>query len=139
MSDVPGDNRLARVSRMMAYISTPLSKRGDHPQDIRREQILGQDTLQASRNEAYLRSQRILEENTAKTADDKKKKKVIDSPTTFKNFYSNQIEDYRKSFWWNKSKADMETIVFNAHQVQLLKPGMPFSFYIEELKRKGLV
>jgi len=60
MSDVPGDNRLARVSRMMAYISTPLSKRGDHPQDIRREQILNRDTLQANREKAYLNAQTEL-------------------------------------------------------------------------------
>lgn len=57
LSDVQGDNRLSRIARGMAYISTPLSKRGENPQDILRKQILGQESLKASQDKAFTDAQ----------------------------------------------------------------------------------
>lgn len=57
LSDIPGDNRLARIARGMAYISTPLSKRGANPQDILRKQLLERDSLRASQDKAFTDAQ----------------------------------------------------------------------------------
>jgi hypothetical protein len=60
MSDIPGDNRLNRIARGIAFISTPQSKRGDNPTDIRREQLMDRATLKASREKSYLDAQTEL-------------------------------------------------------------------------------
>jgi hypothetical protein len=65
LSDIPGDNRLARIARGMAYISTPLSKRGANPQDILRKQLLERDTLRASQDKAFTDAQASLSKSQA--------------------------------------------------------------------------
>lgn len=143
LSDIDGDNRLSRIAKGMAYISTPLSKRGANPQDILRKQLLERDTLKASQDRAALDAQTRLSVAGAPV----KPKPLFTSVSAFKSHYKDQIDAYRSDpYFFDVDESKMENIISEAFLVQQAVPynretGSPTSFAdaVAMLKEQGRV
>lgn len=95
MSDIPGDNRLNRIARGIAFISTPQSKRGDNPTDILREQLMDRATLKDEREAAYDKAQELLRSKQS-TANLKTLRDMIPSQNTLMKLYLTDKDGFFK-------------------------------------------